>query len=94
MKRFFWYLKAGFLCAALLVLFGTSGVTAQDEGMGIEEGGSVKPQQLVLPPARASASAVVPMGTVMAASLLTAELVAENAQNSNQVTRCLVRTSA
>jgi len=39
MKRFFWYLKAGFLCAALLVLFGTSGVTAQDEGMGIEEGG-------------------------------------------------------
>jgi hypothetical protein len=38
MKRFSWYLKAGFLCAALLVLFGTTGVTAQDEGMGIEGG--------------------------------------------------------
>jgi hypothetical protein len=42
MKRFFWYLKAGFLCAALVVLLGTSGVTAQDEGMGIEEGGECK----------------------------------------------------
>ena len=43
MKRFFWYLKAGFLCVALLVLFSTSGVTAQDEGMGIEgDGGTCK----------------------------------------------------
>lgn len=39
MKRFFWFLKAGFLCAALLVLFGAFSVTAQEEGMGIEGGG-------------------------------------------------------
>lgn len=42
MKRFFWYLKAGFLCAALLVLFGTSGVTAQDEGIVIEGSGCIE----------------------------------------------------
>lgn len=39
MKRFFWYLKAGFLCAALFVLFGTSGVVAQDELFELEGGG-------------------------------------------------------
>lgn len=42
MKRFFWYLKAGFLCAVLVVLFSTSGVTAQDEGMAIEGGDGCK----------------------------------------------------
>jgi hypothetical protein len=45
MKSFFWYVKVGFLCAALLVLFGTSGVTAQDEGIGIEGGSGCNWQQ-------------------------------------------------
>lgn len=38
MKKSLWYLKVAVLCAALFVLSGgyASGVTAQDEGIGIE----------------------------------------------------------
>lgn len=42
MKYLLWSLKAGVLVAALLLLSGghTSGVRAQDEGIGVEGGGA------------------------------------------------------